>query len=76
VSGLIPEEYRALEMKVTNYKRPMGRPQTRWEDQVKLDLGSRRGVDEHTEREDQGVQSKMEEALFGDPLQWKCLKVE
>lgn len=27
-------------MKITNCKRPMGRPQTRWEDQVKLDLGS------------------------------------
>jgi hypothetical protein len=32
---------RTLEMKVTNCKRPMGRPRTRQEDQVKLDLGSR-----------------------------------
>jgi hypothetical protein len=28
-------------MKITNCKRPVVRPQTRWEDKVKLDLGSR-----------------------------------
>jgi hypothetical protein len=37
------EEYRlpkrALEMKVTNCERLMGKPQIRWEYQVKLDLG-------------------------------------
>jgi hypothetical protein len=32
---------RALEMKATNCKRPVGRPQSRWEDKLKLDLGSR-----------------------------------
>jgi hypothetical protein len=32
---VLPKE--ALEMKVTNSKRPMGRTRMRWEDQVKLD---------------------------------------
>lgn len=31
---------------------------------------------EHTEREAPGGYSKMEEALFSEPLQWKCLKEE
>jgi hypothetical protein len=31
-------------------------------------------MDKHTEWEDLEGQSKMDEALFGDPLQWKFLK--
>jgi hypothetical protein len=38
------DEYRlpkgVIEMEVTNCKRPMGRPRTRWEDQVTLEFKS------------------------------------
>jgi hypothetical protein len=33
-------------------------------------------MDEHTEQENLGEQGRMEEALFGDILQWKRLKEE
>jgi hypothetical protein len=42
----------------------MGRPRMMWEDQVKLGWG----MEEHTEWEDLGGQSKSEQVLFGDSL--------